>query len=88
MPELVCELKIRTCALSITQDLDIALRHQRSVDEVRVLWVNAVCTNQHNNSPKKTAQVVIMRSIFQGIRRVIRWLGVADDLSQNAFHGL
>jgi hypothetical protein len=57
-----------------TINLECALRHLRYQDRDRILWVDAICINQSDDS-EKTHQVRMMRKIFAGAKRVLAWLG-------------
>jgi hypothetical protein len=69
--------------LSITRNLDIALRHLRSRSEPRSIWVDAICINQKDNQ-EKSEQVASMFAIYDLARRVLMWLGPAENESDDA----
>jgi hypothetical protein len=59
----------------ITKTLKLALRHLRYPERERILWVDALCINQSNNS-EKSQQVLQMRHVYcGGAQRVVVWLG-------------
>lgn len=62
----------------VTQNLESALRYLRHRDEVRTLWVDAVCIDQ-GNLQERGHQVGMMDLIYQGAERVIVWLGADND---------
>lgn len=64
--------------VSITANLDCALRHLRHEDRTRVLWVDALCINQ-NNVHERNHQVQLMRQIYSRAHTVIIWLGPAEE---------
>lgn len=64
--------------LSITLNLDIALRHFRLKDTARTLWVDAVSINQRDIK-ERSLQVQLMREIYSSARAVIVWLGSLED---------
>ena len=64
--------------LKITENLALALHALRLKDRVRLLWVDAVCINQ-NDDTDKNRQVAMMASIYKSASRVICWLGQADE---------
>ncbi|KAI9782131.1 MAG: hypothetical protein M1839_005478 [Geoglossum umbratile] len=68
---------------SITTNLEVALRHLQLSDQVRTLWVDAICINQ-GDIDEKAHQVRIMRKIYQEAHRVIIWLGPEADHSATA----
>jgi hypothetical protein len=57
-----------------TTNLECTLRHLRYNDRDRILWVDAICINQSDDS-EKSQQVRMMRKIFAGAERVLAWLG-------------
>ena len=73
--------------LKITENLALALRSLRFKDRVRYLWVDAVCINQ-NDSTEKSRQVAMMSIIYKSARRVICWLGQADESIGDAMETL
>lgn len=60
--------------LSITSNLDIALRHLRLHADSRTLWVDAVCINQADVD-ERNQQVALMRDVYTKACQVIAWLG-------------
>src|SRR5271155_4455834 len=68
----------------VTENLFSALSHLHYRDRIRLLWVDAVCINQKDNS-EKSHQVSIMGSIYRRAERVLIWLGPAADQSDVAF---
>lgn len=70
--------------VDITANLAVALRHLRHSDRARILWVDAVCINQHDVA-EKTAQVGIMNRIYSQAQRVLIWMGPARDHSDWVF---
>ena len=73
--------------LKITENLALALRRLRFKDRDRYLWVDAVCINQ-NDDTDKSRQVAMMSSIYKSARRVICWLGQADESISDAMETL
>ena len=73
--------------LRITENLALALRRLRFKERVRYLWVDAVCINQ-NDAADKNRQVAMMGSIYKSARRVICWLGRADESINDAMETL
>ncbi|KAF7536975.1 hypothetical protein G7054_g4080 [Neopestalotiopsis clavispora] len=64
--------------ISVTRNLDIALRHLRSNETERVLWVDAICINQ-GNLAERSSQVCLMSRIYNRAREVLIWLGQEQD---------
>lgn len=59
---------------AITTNLHLALRHLRHADHERILWVDAVCIDQHNIK-ERSHQVSRMNDIYSQASNVIVWLG-------------
>jgi hypothetical protein len=57
-----------------TVNLVDALRHLRESDMSRILWVDAICINQSDNT-EKTSQVSLMGKIYSAATRGLVWLG-------------
>ncbi|KAJ8114391.1 hypothetical protein ONZ43_g4912 [Nemania bipapillata] len=64
--------------LEVTINLFDALRHLRSLQKTRTLWVDAVCINQEDLE-ERSKQVLRMRDIYTCAKTVEVWLGPADD---------
>ncbi|RYP44776.1 hypothetical protein DL768_008787 [Monosporascus sp. mg162] len=64
----------------VTTNLLTALRHLRPPTGAgaTALWVDAVCINQQGLDERRH-QVTMMRDIYASAERVIIWLGVEDD---------
>ena len=70
--------------ITIQQSLFQALRALRLRDVERILWVDAICINQNDNT-ERSSQVQLMRQIYQCSIRVVVWLGEhAQDSEQGA----
>ena len=69
--------------LDLYQNLASAFRHLRFVDQVRTLWVDAICINQ-GDIPERNTQVKRMASIYKSAYRVVAWLGREEDNSTHA----
>jgi hypothetical protein len=69
---------------SVTENLEIALRHLRKTDKARTLWIDALCINQ-NNLKERAEQVQKMKKIFDTAGSVLAWLGEATEDSDEAF---
>lgn len=74
--------------VSITKNLELALRYLRRKNEERVLWVDALCINQ-DDVPERSHQVSLMKDVYQSCTRDIAWLGpyqeIQDPLEREKF---
>ena len=68
--------------LRVTENLYHALRWLRGPGHMRVIWVDAVCTNQ-NDIPERNHQVGLMGKIYSGAETVRIYLGNADHGSSD-----
>lgn len=73
----------RSGIISITRNLDVALRHLRYKKKPRYLWVDALCINQANIK-EKDIQVTKMGTIFATADSVVAWLGPKENNSDKA----
>lgn len=64
--------------VTITSNLDIALRYFRDKYIEKTLWVDAVCINQNDNV-EKGPQVQMMGEVYSKAAQVLVWLGPAAD---------
>jgi hypothetical protein len=71
----------------VRQNLGNALRCLRLHDEVRVLWVDAVCINQADDS-ERAHQVAHMGMIYSQATTVRVWLGLPEPSTSEAFRFL
>jgi len=69
--------------VSVTVNLEVALRHLRLESEPRVLWADAVCINQQDDN-EKSKQVQLMLDIFASASKVLAWTGEASYDSDDA----
>ena len=60
--------------LAIGKNLGEALRRLRYHDRPRVLWIDAICINQHDDE-EKTMQILRMVQIYSSAYHVMVWLG-------------
>lgn len=68
----------------ISYNLYNALKELRSTEHERILWVDAVCINQLDDTEKST-QVQMMRDIYSKASRVVVWLGEAAPATGSLF---
>ena len=65
-------------AVSVTENLNMALKYLRDPQLTRVLWIDAICTNQESIE-EKNKQIPLMGQIYAQASRVIVWLGGSQD---------
>ncbi|KAI0379269.1 heterokaryon incompatibility protein-domain-containing protein [Hypomontagnella monticulosa] len=70
----------RLSTISVTQNLDEALRHLRYTDRPRIMWIDTICINQFDHV-EKGKQVAMMGNIYRDADRVVVWLGPEQDES-------
>ncbi|KAK4224940.1 hypothetical protein QBC38DRAFT_511396 [Podospora fimiseda] len=70
--------------LSVGANLYKALLHLRDGFVERILWVDAICINQNDNTGEKEQQVQSMAKIYSKASRAIVWLGEATDNGDQA----
>jgi hypothetical protein len=70
--------------VSVTKNLELALRQLFSVDQGKVLWVDALCIDQTNAS-EWSVQVSKMNFVYQQAQGVISWLRREYNHSADAF---
>ena len=71
-------------AISVKTNLLLAMLKIRANAESTVLWIDAICINQQCRT-ERAEQVQLMDQIFRKAKRVIAWLGEADNKSDLAF---
>ncbi|KAF2217093.1 hypothetical protein CERZMDRAFT_7356, partial [Cercospora zeae-maydis SCOH1-5] len=67
-------INISESRLEVGTNLKLALYRLRLPDEVRRLWIDGICINQ-GDVHEKTAQVTMMREIYEKAEQTIVWLG-------------
>ncbi len=80
-PERIKWVKCNDKRMHITQNLDDALLHLRYEAEERVVWIDQLCINQLDLD-ERSQQVSLMGEIYWQAKRVIVWLGLADEETQ------
>ena len=71
-------LRINGKDIRVTANLESALRHLRATSERLLIWVDAICVNQHDLI-EKSAQVAQMHVIYHKAKLTVAWLGDSDD---------
>ena len=61
--------------VSVTKNLNSALRRLRRADKSRRVWIDALCINQYDLD-ERAQQVSIMRDIYGRAKSVVIWLGL------------
>jgi hypothetical protein len=69
--------------LSVTQNLETALRYLRTTDASRILWIDAICIDQ-GNIEERSAEVLRMGDIYKWAQRVIICLGAGTYVTHSA----
>jgi hypothetical protein len=69
--------------LTITTNLHKALLHLRGPFFERILWVDAICINQGDNT-EKAGQIQYMAEIYSKASRVIVWLGPLGEVKSDS----
>lgn len=71
----------------VTQNLYAALLHLQDHDIPRIIWVDAICIDQSNETEKEQ-QIPLIAEIYAKASRVIVWLGEAKDDSDRALEAI
>lgn len=86
-PTITLPISLEGREFQITKNLETALRHLRYENRPRVIWVDALCVDQHNTD-ERNHQVALMHRIYKSALVVIAWLGEETDGSSVAFDTL
>jgi hypothetical protein len=76
-PKVTAPIMVDYHVMSVTVNLEKALRHLRCSVQPEEIWIDAICINQADIS-EKNHQVPLMRHIYSASKVVI-WLGESDD---------
>ncbi|KAL9123372.1 MAG: hypothetical protein Q9187_000054, partial [Circinaria calcarea] len=68
--------------LLIQHNLYTLLQQLRRNQYSRFIWIDAMCINQ--GDAEKSAQIPLMRYVYQEARRVFVWLGEASDIEEGS----
>lgn len=71
-------ISLNGTVLTVTENLEAALRRIREEDEIRVVWVDAICVNQDDVKERNT-QVLLMKKIYSQAVKVQVWLGEEEE---------
>ncbi|KAF2758095.1 hypothetical protein EJ05DRAFT_500613 [Pseudovirgaria hyperparasitica] len=77
-PSNVTAIKCNGCELLIGKNLHEALLEKKKRGSGTLLWADAICINQSDDT-EKTTQVRMMWQIFKTASRVIIWLGAGNS---------
>jgi Heterokaryon incompatibility protein (HET) len=69
----------------ILANLELALKHLRDADIVRVLWIDLICIDQSNKKEKED-QIPLMKEIYSTASLVLVWLGESDPTIDECAH--
>jgi hypothetical protein len=87
-PKFTNRVSLQQSHLCITTSLQDALRGLRFTSQPRTLWVDTLCINQKDNNERNT-QVQMMARIYEKAIKVVIWLGIeADGTDQNTLGAL
>ncbi|KAI1118234.1 heterokaryon incompatibility protein-domain-containing protein [Nemania sp. NC0429] len=73
--------------LSVTENLHTALAELRDRYIERIMWIDAICINQGNDTEKEE-QIRLMPEIYRKASRVVVWLGPAVDGGDHALEAI
>lgn len=76
------QVRLSHGTMSISYNLDVALRHLRQKEVARILWIDAIFIDQSNIS-EKSDQVAQMREVYENASEVQIWLGPAGIYSHD-----
>jgi hypothetical protein len=71
---------VEKCPMRVTTSLYDALMAIRPSKEPIIIWIDFLCINQ-SDTKEKGWQVALMGDIYRQAKKVIAWLGPADDSS-------
>jgi hypothetical protein len=77
-------IRVNNKPFYVTYNLHSALTELRYPDHERLLWVDAICINQHDNT-EKSLQVQMMRDIYAKASKVVVWLGKSTKATASTF---
>lgn len=69
--------------IPVTSNCYQALQHLRAINGSFVVWIDAVCINQHDPSDKER-QIGLMGEIYSRARTTYVWLGTASEATDQA----
>jgi hypothetical protein len=69
--------------ISITANLHELLLELRNRHYDDFIWIDAICINQRDTA-EKSMQIPLMKNIYEETKRVLVWLGPADNITKGA----
>lgn len=81
------KITVDASELHITANLYTALQYLRRPYEDRLLWVDAICINQHSDK-ERGHQVGQMRLVYQKAEGVLIWLGLSNANIDDFFEAM
>jgi hypothetical protein len=76
-------IRLNGTVVEVRNNLWQALKHIRHTDTVRIIWVDALCINQHDIN-ERNHQVAQMGRVYESATGVMAWLGLSTDSSDIA----
>jgi hypothetical protein len=76
--ERCCSIKVNGKPANVTKSAAEALEMLRSTWTAKVVWIDAICIDQDNNTDK-ARQIPYMADIYRKAANVVIWLGQAED---------
>ncbi len=80
-PTVTKNITVSGKTVSITYNLDLALRHLRRAGHLLV-WADALCINQ-SDLDERSIQVQRMLAVYGRAEKVVAWLGTHEDRSED-----
>jgi Heterokaryon incompatibility protein (HET) len=82
-PRDVSSIQVDGCPFQVSRNLKDFLVSYRTNNTCPVLWIDAVCINQHDIL-ERSAQIRLMKRIYEGADIVLIWLGQEVDATESA----
>lgn len=77
-PSKTFDIQLDSGVMGATSNLAAALRSLRDRNQIKPLWIDAICINQDDLS-EKAVQVDLMGSVYANGSEVVIWLGEFDE---------